>query len=138
MGQIKRRINMKIDRKVAELEVNMYDAIFWYLKLTQPLNNLIKSEIKLVSIILYMYHVSDEKDIEKRWKNVFSYDNRIKMMEYMDINSSSLNNHLTRLRQKDILINNKIIPNLNPFISKDSEMFEVILRFKIKKNGKDS
>jgi hypothetical protein len=129
MGEI-----MKVTRKIAKIESNLFNTIYKYLELTIPLHKLDKSQIKLLTIMLYQYHNSKELDDIDKWAEIFSYVNKLKIREKLgDMSAGGFNNHLSQLRKKKVIKNNRVNPLFNPAIEKDSDTFEVIIRFNIKK-----
>lgn len=128
---------MEVTRKIAKINTSLYNTIYKYLEITMPLHKLQLSHVKLLSHILYYYHISELKDEIDIWADVFGYNNRIKIREALgDISGPSFNNGLAQLRKKGVIKNNRVIPEFNPAITKGSEAFEIVIRFIIKDNDK--
>lgn len=126
----------KTSRKIALFESNLRDTIRVYLLLTQPLHGIRKQGIEVLSLLLYFYHISEQEEDIDKWAEVFSYDTRIKIRTILgDMSEAIFNNQLTILRKKGAIKNNRVVPSFNPVIQKDSDVFELILRFKLKNNG---
>ena len=134
-----KNINMKVTRKIATINTNLFNTIYTYLEMTMPLHKLKKSHIKLLTVILYQYHTSDETDEMDKWANIFTYENKVEIREKLgDISEANLNNQLSELRAKGAISKkvNRVTPAFNPAIQKDSETFEVIVRFNFKHGEK--
>jgi hypothetical protein len=126
---------MKISRKMAVIPADLKATLKWYFKLTQPLHGIKNQGIEVLTALLYAYHNTNNKlDEIDRWAEVFNYDTKIKIKDSLkNMNDATFNNHLSILRRKGAIINNRISPSFNPAINKETDAFEVILRFVIKK-----
>lgn len=125
---------MKITRKIAEFPSSLKGAITMYLRLTQPLHHIKNQGIEVLSALLYEFHKTDyRKDEMTRWGEVFSYDTKVRIKEELgEMSDATFNNHLSALRKSGAILKpNRVAPSFNPLIQKDSEAFEIILRFKL-------
>jgi len=102
-----------------------------YLTITKPLNGLRPQEIDVVSLLLFYY--MQEKDNFKReedcWKKVFSYEVKLEIKEKLNIKDYTLQNILSALRKKQVIIKNKITDYYIPKITEDTKNFQVIFDF---------
>ena len=125
---------MNTTKKIAKIEASLFNTIYKYLEITIPLHKLQLSQVKLLAIILHQYHISTENDEIDKWAKIFEYDNRIKIRERLsDMSEGSFNNHLSHLRKKGVIKNNRVNPAYNPSIQKEADVFELVIRFNIKK-----
>ena len=123
---------MKEVTKVANLKAGLKETIRWYLKFTQPVNKLKDREIDVLTLIIYFYHISNQKDEHDKWAEVFNYDSKIKIRELLKLkNEYVFNNYLTALRKKGAIKNNRVVPAFNPNLEKDTEKFRIVINFDI-------
>lgn len=104
-----------------------------YLTITKPLNGLRPQEIEVLA--LFLYHFIDEQEnfkrIEDCWKKVFSYETKLQIKEELGIQDYTLQNILSALRKKKVIVNNQITDYYIPKINKETENFQVIFDFSL-------
>lgn len=106
-----------------------------WLTLTEPLHKLNKKEIEVLSLFMF-YYFEFKKEIaneELCWKLTFDHDIKLKILNELNLSSDQiLQNILTGLRKKQIIINNKINISFIPQIDlKKSNTFSLIYKFEI-------
>lgn len=126
---------MEKKRRMALFDVDLKGMILWYLMLTKPLHNLRDQAIKVLTALIYSYHMTDSTlDEIDRWAEVFSYDNKLLIRKSLnDMSEFSLNNQLSILRKKGAIKNKRVAPSFNLPIDLNTETFDMILRFNITK-----
>lgn len=131
---------MKITKKMAIFNTNLFQTLRLYLLLTQPLHKIKNQGVEVLCIILYLYHISEKELDRDKWDDVFSYENRIKMRVILgkklgkDMTEATFNNHLSTLRKMKVISKNNTVENrFNPVIAADADVFEMVLRFNLKR-----
>lgn len=104
-----------------------------YLTITKPLNGLRPQEIEVVSLFLYYFIEEKEnfKLIQDCWKKIFSYEIKSKVKTELNIPDYTLQNILSALRKKKVIVNNQIADYYIPKINKDTKNFQVIFDFSL-------
>lgn len=122
--------------KTANLNVSLKQLFSRWLDITKAFHKLNNQEQEVLALLLY-YHYILKKDITNTkilWKMVFDYDTKLKIKEELDMNDSIFQNNLTKLRKKNIIINNEVNPYFIPDLTVDSTNFKVIFNFNIVDN----
>lgn len=127
--------------KIAKLKVTLKDLFFRWLDITKTFHKLNKQQQQVLALLLY-YHYIYKKDVTNNkilWKLVFDYDTRVKIrgdsvFGEKGLSSNSLENILTSLRKKKIIINNEIIKAYVPDLELNAKQFDVIYQFLIVNN----
>ena len=127
-----------INVKEANLNIKLKDVFFKWVAVTQTFHRLNNQQQYVLALLLY-YHFQYKKEITNNkilWKVVFDYDTKIKIREdaifgEKELAVNTLNNILSILRKKNIIIDNKISPVFIPELSKDCKNFKVIFNFNI-------
>jgi hypothetical protein len=90
-------------------------------------------EIDVVSLMLYYNSIEADnfKRDEDRWKKVFSYETKMLIKEELKIEDYTLQNILSSLRKKKVIVNNVITDYYIPKVNKDTKHFQVIFDFNI-------
>ena len=103
----------------------------------EPSNN---QQQQVLALLLY-YHYQYKKDITNNkvlWKILFDYDTKIKIKEdpifEKGLSDSALQNILTSLRKKKIIVNGEISGLYVPELSINSKNFKIIFIFNIVNN----
>ena len=121
------------DEKVANMNVSIKDFFKRWIEFTRPFHKLNPQQSAVLALLLY-HHYRLSKEITNTrilWKEVFDYDTKVLIHEELDIQLGSLENLLSRLRKKKIIVDNKITPYYIPNIDKKTKEFKLIFNFKI-------
>lgn len=125
---------MNNNEKVANLNVNIKSFFRQWIQFTAPFHKLSNQQQKVLSLLLY-YHYKLKQEITNNkilWKEVFDYETKVKIYTELDIQPSALENMLSSLRKRNIIINKQISSLYIPNISKDSKVFTIKFNFNIK------
>ena len=98
-----------VSKKIAVFKVGTKKAIEQFLLITKPMHKLTNQEIKVLTLMLYIYHqeyTNFARD-EDRWKYIFDYETKNKIKEELGINNPVFQNILTSLRKKGVVKDNK-------------------------------
>lgn len=127
--------------KTANLNVKLKDLFFRWLDITKAFHKLNNQQQKVLALFLY-YHYLYRKDITNNkilWKIVFDYDTKMKIKEDAvfdeGLSDNALNNVLTILRKKKIIVNGQIAPLFIPDLDIKSKQFRIVFNFNIVDNG---
>lgn len=125
-----------MNNKTANIKVSINNFFLMWMRFTEPFHKLAPRYQTVVAILLrYYYELGKEITNEKiLWKEVFSYDSKIKLADEMEINKQSVENLLTYLRKRNVIINNRISPAYLPDLSKDPSKFSININFHINYN----
>lgn len=125
---------METVKKVITIPSNTKKVFQQYLSLTKPLHGLRPLEIKVVSLFLYYNLVERDnfKRDEDRWDKLFSYDYKLKIRDDLGIKDHTLQNLLSSLRKKGVIIGKTIAPYYVPQIVEGTKNFQLIYNFDIK------
>lgn len=103
-----------------------------WLNFTKPFHKLTNKEIEVVSLLLY-YHSKYREETNNNkilWKMIFDYDTKMLIKKELDnMKDQILQNLLSSLRKKKVIVNNKINPVYIPDLDKDSNNFKIIYNF---------
>lgn len=99
-----------------------------YLELINPLVNLRGKELDVLSELLYHNHKMQKVPEEYRWKVLFNYDTKTNIREKLNLSVASMNNNMSSLRSKGIIINGKIKKD---FLIHPKGQCDIIFSFKI-------
>lgn len=126
--------------KVANLNVTLKDLFLKWLDVTKAWHKLNNQQQQVLALLLY-YHYQYKKDITNNkvlWKILFDYDTKIKIKEdpifEKGLSDSALQNILTSLRKKKIIVNGEISALYVPELSINSKNFKIIFNFNIVDN----
>jgi hypothetical protein len=124
---------MNSNEKTANLNVKLKDFFTKWIEFTRPFHKLNPKQSQVLSLLLYHhYRLSQEITNSKiLWKEVFDYDTKLLIYEELNIQSGSLENLLSQLRRKNIVIDNKITPYFVPNVDKKTKEFKLIFNFKL-------
>ena len=100
-------------RKIIKIPVDKKSFFEYYLTFTKPLHKLSPKEISFLKEVLYKYHLEKDnfKKDEDLWKKVFDYDSKLEYAETLKVKQYSILNLMTSLRNKKIIVDNKINKN---------------------------
>lgn len=119
--------------KIANLNVKIKNFFFRYVEFLQPFHKLTSQQQKVLALFLY-YHYKLQKEITNNkvlWKEVFDYDTKKLISEELDIADQALQNLLSQLRKKNVIIDNQISALYVPALSNNSKTFTITFNFNI-------
>jgi hypothetical protein len=124
---------MNKNERIANIPVKLKDFFYKWIDFTKPLHKLNPQQSKVLALLLYHhYRLSFEITNDKiLWKQVFDYDTKLLVCEELNIQMHALENLFSKLRRKNIIINNKVNPNFIPNLKLDAKNFRLIFNFKI-------
>ena len=124
--------------KNVNINVKLKSLFFKWLSITKPFHKLPQQESDILALLLFHhYKIKHETTNEKiLWKIVFDYDTKMKIKEELNINDNTLQNVLTKLRNKKVIIDNKISPVYIPSLELNAKNFKIIYNFNIIENDK--
>lgn len=127
---------METRKKIISINTSLHDLFYYYLKFTKPLHNLRPKEISLLNEILYKNEIEKPnfKRNEDRWKKVFDYDSKLQYKEILKIEDYTLQNLLSSLRKKKVIVDNQISKYYIPQLDDDTNNF--VLNFNFVLDGK--
>lgn len=119
--------------KQANLNVKIKNFFFRYIEFLKPFHNLTNQEQKVLALFLY-YHYKLSKEITNNkvlWKEVFDYDTKRLILDELQIEDSGLQNILTSLRKKKVIIDKQISKNYIPDITNNPKTFVLTFNFNL-------
>lgn len=118
---------------IIPLKTDSHKFFHQYVRIIQPLLgvHLSTGELKVLAELLAIDHSYKDLPEKTKEKLLLDYDNKIKVMDNLNINMQVLNNMLTKLRKKNLLIGSKLKQNL--IVSPEKEN---IITFKLSVNDK--
>lgn len=122
---------MSKDEKVANINIRLKDFFFKWMEFTKPFHNLNTRQQSVLALLLYHHHrlsfeITNTKIL---WKIVFDYDTKVLIYEELNIQLGALENLLSQLRKKNVIVDNKITPNYIPYIDKNTKGFKLTFNF---------
>ncbi len=124
---------MSVVKKVITIPSNLKKVFEEYLYLTKPLHGLRPLEIKLIAMFLY-YNVQEMDNFkreEDRWAKLFSYEVKLQIRDELKLKDHTLQNLLSSLRKKGVIVDNKITPYYVPKVEASTTNFKLIYNFDI-------
>lgn len=79
-----------------------------YLELINPILKLRGKELDVLAELMYYNNKMKDISEEHRWKLIFDYDTKAKIKNKLSLSDASLNNNLSALRKKHIIVENRI------------------------------
>jgi len=126
--------------KIANMNINLKDLFFRWLDITQSFHKLNNQQKQVLALLLY-HHYQYKKDITNNkilWKIVFDYETKAKIKEdeifKNGLSDNSLQNILSSLRKKKIIIDGEISKIFIPEMDLKTKNFKVIFNFNIVDN----
>lgn len=123
----------EVSLKVVNINVNTKTFFKHWIKFTEPFHKLTDKQQNILALFLY-HHNELKRQITNNkilWKEVLGYDTKVKIYSELDITSSNLENVLTQLRKRNIIIDNKIVDTYIPKIDKKTKCFQLQFNFLI-------
>lgn len=74
------------------------------LRILNPVLKLSNMEMDVLASIMLIYYANRGKDAKRVEKNLLSYKSRVAIRSRLDISEASLNNNISYLRKKGILV----------------------------------
>lgn len=108
-----------------------------WLNLIKPFHKLTKQEIDVMSLFLYYHDKFKKETTNKRmlWKFVFDYETKMLIKKELNMEDQGLQNTLTKLRKKKVVINNTINAAYIPDLRKNDKSFKIVFNLLI--NGEE-
>lgn len=122
-----------MNSKTATLNLKIKNFFFRYIEFLKPFHNLTNQEQKVLALFLY-YHYKLSKEITNNkvlWKEVFDYDTKRLILDELQIEDSGLQNILTSLRKKKVIIDKQISKNYIPDITNKPKTFVLTFNFNL-------
>ena len=119
--------------KMANINVQLKTFFFRYVEIMTPFHKLRKQYQQVLSLLLYYHHTLSKEITNNKilWKAVFDYDTKLLISEELGIKSGALENLLSGLRAKKVIINNQISPLYIPDTSRGFKQFTITFNFNI-------
>jgi hypothetical protein len=121
---------------VANIRCNVDGLFEHWVALTQPLHKLTDAEANILLAFLRKRHIyaCNVKSAEIVDKLLFSTDTRKEIMNSIGYKIGTFQNYLTSMRNKGVILENRINPKLLPNYEDGADNFKLIYNFMIK-NG---
>jgi len=118
----------KMGIKQANIKTGRKHFFKHWLVLIKPFHKLTDQEIDVVSLFLYYHYeykhgTTNEKML---WSYVFDYDTKMQVKKELGMKDPGLQNVLTALRKKKVIINNRINPAYIPDLNKKDKNFKIV------------
>jgi len=125
---MKKEFNLKASNKA------FFKLYIELLSVQNPISTLRKQDRDVLAIVMYNHALiaSEYKEVDnpKKWRALFSYENRLKMVDECNISEAGFANCLTSLRKNKLLdIDNRLHPALRVYPEKTNS---VVFNFTIK------
>lgn len=124
---------MNTNEKIATINVKLKDFFIKWIEFTKPFHKLNPQQSQVLALLLYHHYKLSQEITNTKilWKAVFDYDTKLLIYEELNIQSGSLENLLSQLRRKNIIVDNKITPYFIPNINKKTQEFKLTFNFKL-------
>ena len=131
------------NHEVIQMQTTLKKFFFEYLSLKKPVLEVIlqmvnKKSVNLhpkllhvFSLFLYYNYIYRNLEEDKKWKMVFDYDTKVKIMNEVNINEGHLNTYISILRNMHLLTGKQIS---SPFIFYPESGFELTFKFNYKQD----
>jgi len=103
-----------------------------YLEILNPIIKLRGKELDVLAELLYHNNRLKEIPYKHRWKLIFDYDTKSDIRTKLKLSEASLNNNLSALRKKRIIVENEVLKN---FLVSPQESFSLKFNFKMNNSG---
>lgn len=126
-------------KKQANIRTSKKQFFKHWLNLTKPFHKLTEQEIDVVSLFLYYHNEFKDGTTNKKmlWKFVFDYDTKMLIKKELGMKDQGLQNVLTVLRKKKVIINNTINPVYIPDLNTGDKDFKIIFNLLINEQVKE-
>lgn len=118
---MKKEINLKLTKRA------FFDLYIHLMSAQKPINTLRKQDRDVLATIMYNHALiaSEYKDLEnpKKWRALFSYENKLKMVDECNMPEAGFANCLTSLRKNKLLDkDNRLHPALRIYPNKTNSI----------------
>ena len=132
-----------MNREIIGMNTNVKKLFFEYLSLKKPVLEIMlqvvnKKKVNLHPKLLHvfsliLYYNNEYRDLpeDQKWKKVFDYDTKVKIMTEVGINEGHLNTYISILRNYHLLTGKQIS---SPFIFYPESGFELTFKFNYKED----
>ena len=103
-----------------------------YLEILNPIIKLRGKELDVLAELLFHNNRLKEIPEKHRWKLIFDYDTKADIRGKLKLSEASLNNNLSALRKKKIIVENEVLKN---FLVSPHESFSLKFNFKMNRSG---
>jgi hypothetical protein len=120
--------------KIANINVKLKTFFRNWMQFTQPFHKLPNQQQAVLALLLF-YHYQLKSEITNTkilWKAVFDYDIKIKISNELEIQPGALENLLSQLRKRKIIVDNQITPAYVPELDLKAKKFTIVFNFNIK------
>lgn len=123
--------------KVANVNVRIKTFFTRFLEFTYPMHKLNGRQQKVLALLLYHHYLLKSQITNNKilWKQVFDYDTKVEIYTELGIQSGALENILSQLRKKNVVVDNVISPAYVPVLDKKSNKFSMVFNFNIIDEG---
>lgn len=121
------------DEKVANINVKLKSFFIRYVEFTAPFHKLARQQQHVLALLLY-HHYRLKQEITNNkilWREVFDYSTKLSISEDLNIQQGALENLISQLRKRGVIINKQISPVYIPEISNKSKQFSITFNFNI-------
>lgn len=124
---------MSNNEKVANINTNIKSFFRRWVQFTEPFHKLNNRQQQVLSLLLYYHYILKQEITNNKilWKEVFDYDTKVKIYSELEIHTTGLENILTQLRKKNVIMDNQISPVYIPDLDKNSKTFTIKYNFRI-------
>lgn len=124
---------MNKDEKVANINIKIKSFFTRFVEFTAPFHKLRKQQQHVLALLLY-HHYKLKQEITNNkilWKEVFDYDTKLSIAEELEMQQGALENVLSQLRKRGVIVDNQVSAVFIPDISNKSKRFSIIFNFNI-------
>lgn len=83
-----------------------------YVELMNPVLRLRKRDLDVLSELLYYNDKLKDLSPKNRWTLIFNYENKVEISNKLKMSKETFATHLTELRKKNIIVDNKVVDML--------------------------
>jgi hypothetical protein len=94
----------------------------YYVELLNPIIKLRKKELDVLANLLYYDNKYKDLEDKIRYKIIFDQDTKLEIREALNLSEASLNNNLSELRKKKIIVNNQISKGYRVYPGEDNKL----------------
>lgn len=124
-----------MNKNIKEANINVRIKPFFkqWIKFTEPFHKLNKGQQEVLSLFLYHHYDLNQQITNSKilWNMVFDYDTKVKIYSELGIRSSALENILSQLRARNIILDGKISSLYIPDLAKDAKQFTIKINLNI-------
>jgi hypothetical protein len=124
---------MNNDEKIANINIKLKSFFYKWVEFTRPFHKLSNQQQKVLALLLY-HHYRLAKEITNNkilWKSVFDYDTKLLINEELGIQPGALENLLSQLRKRNVIMEGQVSPVYIPKLSRKAKQFRIIFNFNI-------